>query len=184
MPRQKSSKKSNSVSQIKWGESYTSLFLGIVVVVVVAVLIFSFIKNGKNQVGQTQSTSTEANGQIAKPTSYVVKENDTLWDISGKMYGSGYNWVDIVAANKIENPDFLLVGETLIIPDVKPIKIEEAQSSLSIKEGSYSVKTGDSLWDISVRAYGDGYKWVELAKTNKLANPDLIYPGDLIKISR
>lgn len=185
MPRQKKTKKNNVVSQIKFGESYTSLFLGIVVVIVIAVLIFSFIRNNKTQLGQTQSTSTDANGLIAKPTTYVTKEGDSLWKISEKMYNTGYNWVDIVSANKISNPDILYVGTKLTIPDVEPKVVKDMQSVLpSIKGDSYVVKEGDNLWDISVRAYGDGFKWVSLAKANNLTNPDLIFPGNTIKITR
>ncbi len=181
MAKQKSK---NTASQIKWGESYTSLFLGIIVVIILAVLIFWFIK-GNNGNEMTQSNFTTED-EIAKPTTYVVKEGDHLWSISEKMYGSGYNWVDIVSENKLENPDSLYVGTKLTIPDVKPIKITEAQTigDGSINEDTYKVVEGDCLWDISLRAYGDAYKWTELAKTNEIVNPDIINVGDTIKIPR
>jgi nucleoid-associated protein YgaU len=184
VPRQKNSN-TNNTFKVRWGESYTSLFLGIVVVIVIAVLIFSFIKNGR-QLESTQSSSTVSENQMVKPGFYVSKEGDSLWKISEKFYGSGYNWVDIVSANKIENPDVLFTGVKLLIPDVKVIKVETIQAATapSIKGTAYTVKTGDNLWDIALRAYGDGYKWVELAKTNKLVNPDLIYEGNKIKIPR
>ncbi len=180
MPKQKNK---NATSQIKWGESYTSLFLGIIVVIILAVLIFWFIK-GNGGTDMTQSTSTEGS-EIAKPTTYTVKEGDHLWSISEKMYGSGYNWIDIVSENKIENPNYITVGEELTIPDVEPIKISDNQEDVnSIKEDSYTVKEGDCLWTISLRAYGDAYKWTELAKANNIANPDIIDIGDVIKIPR
>jgi len=181
MPKQKTK---NGISKIKWAESYTSLLLGIIVVIILAVLIFWFIK-GNGQNSMTQSTSTTGE-EIAKPTTYKVKEGDHLWSISEKMYGTGYNWVDIVSENKIENPDYLTVGTELMIPDVEPIKISENQQEIvnSIKEDSYKVNEGDCLWDISLRAYGDAYKWNELAKANNITNPDIIHVGDVIKIPR
>jgi lysozyme len=179
MAKQKS-KKSNT--SIKLRESYTSLFLGIVVVVVIAVLIVAFFKNQKQELTQSSSTVAE-NQNITKD--YVVKEQDSLWKISEKIYGSGYNWVDIVKENKIQNPNLLYVGTKLIIPNVKPIRIAAVQdSSESITDNSYTIKTGDNLWDIAVRAYGDGYKWTELSHVNKLTNPDLIFAGNKIIIPR
>ena len=63
---------------------------------------------------------------------------------------------------------------------------DEAKVSrtMRIVEETYTVVEGDSLWDIAVRSYGDGYQWVKIAKANNLANPDLIYPGNVFKIPR
>jgi len=184
----------NSVfSQVKWGESYTSLFLGIVVVVVAAVLVFSFLK-GRNFNGftSTQSTSTvEQQADKALPKTYQVKQGDDLWNISEKIYGSGYNWVDLANANKMENPGLLYVGTKLAIPDVKPRIVKNnadsvvnVQNANSITGSTYNVVKGDYLWEIAVRAYGDGYKWVEIAKVNKLVNPDVIHSGNVLKLPR
>lgn len=42
----------------------------------------------------------------------------------------------------------------------------------------YTVVRGDSLWKIAVAQYGSGYKWVEIARANKLVNPGLIHAGN------
>src|ERR1035437_3573802 len=109
-------KKAGFLSQIKWGESYTSLFLGAVVVVVALVLAFSFIKS-KNLLNkeQTQSTSTVKEQVNAAPKTYTVKSGDYLWSISEKVYGSGYNWVDLANVNNLENPGVLYAGTKLIV---------------------------------------------------------------------
>jgi len=54
----------------------------------------------------------------------------------------------------------------------------------TIKGTSYTVVSGDNLWDISVRAYADGYKWPEIARVNNLTNPDLIHSGNTLKLPR
>ena len=46
----------------------------------------------------------------------------------------------------------------------------------------YVVQEGDTLWDICVRFYGDGTKYAEVATKNGIVNPDLIYPGQVIKL--
>lgn len=52
----------------------------------------------------------------------------------------------------------------------------------AISGAVYTVKTGDSLWNIAVRAYNNGYKWVDIAKANNLTNPSIIHSGNVLKI--
>jgi nucleoid-associated protein YgaU len=181
-------KKVGFLSQIKWGESYTSLFLGAVVVVVALVLVFSFIKS-KNLLnnGQTQSTSTTKEQVNAMPKTYTVKSGDYLWSIAEKVYGSGYNWVDLAKANNLENPGVIFAGTKLTVPNVAPKEITvqvTPKVTNPIMGNSYTVVKGDFLWDIAVRAYGDGYKWTEIAKANNLVNPDYIFSGNVLKLPR
>ncbi|MGA2968080.1 MAG: LysM peptidoglycan-binding domain-containing protein, partial [Candidatus Levyibacteriota bacterium] len=49
---------------------------------------------------------------------------------------------------------------------------------------TYTVKSGDYLWSIAIRAYGDGYQWVKIAKANNLTNPDLIFSGNVLQLPR
>lgn len=44
----------------------------------------------------------------------------------------------------------------------------------------YIVQKGDTLAKIAQRVYGDGSKWTEIANFTGLANPKLIYPGDVV----
>ena len=186
----KSTNNNSFLSQIKWGESYTSLFLGAVVVVVALILVFSFLKGKTDQTQQTTSTSVTAEEQVVNgkivPKTYTVKEGEDLWNIAQNLYGSGYNWVDLASENKLTNPSVIEVGAKLTVPNVKaktPTGDEVAQVN-SIKGTSYTVVTGDYLWDISLRAYGDGFKWIEIAKANSIVDPNIIHPGNVLKLPR
>jgi flagellar biogenesis protein FliO len=76
----KPKKSENFFSQIKWGESYTSLFLGALVVIIAIVLVFSFLKDRNNMLKQTSSTSTEnAQALELKSKLYTVKVGDDLF---------------------------------------------------------------------------------------------------------
>lgn len=49
----------------------------------------------------------------------------------------------------------------------------------------YTIKEGDTLWDIALRAHADGYRWVDIYRANKeITNPDLIYVGQVIVIPK
>ena len=47
---------------------------------------------------------------------------------------------------------------------------------------SYTVKKGDSLWDICRRMYGDGSLAYKLATANNIKNPNLIFPGQVLTL--
>ncbi len=52
------------------------------------------------------------------------------------------------------------------------------------EERTYTVKPGDSLSKIAKAVYGDAGKWNAIYKANQdaIKNPDLIYPGQVLKL--
>ena len=133
-----------------------------------------------NNPANTSSTSTEAK-------TYTVKAGDTLWSISESEIGSGYNWIDIKSANKLKNANRIEEGQLLFIPNVNPKQktvTQIAPKPSAIGGNDYVVARGDNLWEIAVRAYGDGYRWTEIAKANNLQNPGVIVPNQTLLIPR
>ncbi|MCD4813515.1 LysM peptidoglycan-binding domain-containing protein [bacterium] len=43
---------------------------------------------------------------------------------------------------------------------------------------AYTIRPGDTLWDIAKWVLKDPFQWPEMLKYNYIENPDLIYPGD------
>lgn len=186
------------VKIIKSAESTISVILGILVVVVVGILLFKYFRNyaltsrESREKEENIEFPEEVEGEEEKPlmtvpAKYMVVTGDSLWKISEKYYGSGYNWVDIQKENKIIQPDKILIGHELTIPDV-PVRqalVSKPQiTEKPIAQEKYTVVKGDNLWKISVRAYQDGYKWLAIAKANRLVNPGLIHPGNVLVIPR
>lgn len=66
-------------------------------------------------------------------------------------------------------------------PDFSDVK---SGSSSTGEERTYTVKAGDSLSKIAKAEYGDANKWRRIWEANKdkIKDPDLIHPGQDLKI--
>lgn len=47
---------------------------------------------------------------------------------------------------------------------------------------TYTVVSGDTLWAIAEKFYGDGSKYPQIAEASGVPNPDLIHPGQVLTI--
>lgn len=98
-------------------ESYISIGLGLLVVIVVGLLLYNYFTS-RNKTETPQENLTEEATTSAKPGStYIVQSGDTLWTISEKSYGTGYSWNLIAQANNLSNSDELEAGMELKIPE-------------------------------------------------------------------
>ncbi len=163
------------------------MILGAIVIVVVGVLVVNYFKDRGGKLPFFSNGNKVEISENEVKTHTVVK-GDNLWKIAEKYYGSGYNWVDIAKENKLADAGVIAEGQKLTIPNVEPktatVKEVKTVSTESITGVTYQVVKGDSLWTIAVRAYGDGYKWTEIAKANKLINPGLIHSGNILALPR
>jgi len=119
---------------------------------------------------------------------YTVSQGDTLWSIAEREYGSGYNWIDLANSNTLQSPNRIESGQVLFLPNVKPrlqtVSTTPTDREEPISGTEYIVQKGDNLWKIAVRAYGDGYKWPEVAKINNLTNPGILFVNQSIRLPR
>ncbi|OGW41624.1 MAG: hypothetical protein A2010_14895 [Nitrospirae bacterium GWD2_57_9] len=69
---------------------------------------------------QQRTTSLES---VASSGTYIIKQGDTLWDISNSFLRDPFLWPFIWKANpSITNPDLIYPGNTLVIPNMAPIE--------------------------------------------------------------
>lgn len=185
-------------------ESLLSLFFGIVVVAATAFLAYHYLnpraQNAKTvlvpsvinsipvpgvvEPNNTNGQLTPAASTAATVDTHVIQSGDTLWSIAEKYYGTGFDWHQIAAANPQVSPTNLTIGEKLTIPNSNLKAASEVTTEAKITGNSYTVVHGDTLWDIALRAYGDPYRWLDLARTNHLANPSIIHSGNVFTIPR
>ncbi|MBT0903807.1 LysM peptidoglycan-binding domain-containing protein [Streptococcus infantarius subsp. infantarius] len=96
---------------------------------------------------------------------YTVRSGDTLSGIASK-FGTSYQ--ALASLNGISNSNLIYVGQVLRI-----------NGSASTGSVYYTVRVGDNLSAIASR-YGTSYQ--SIAALNGLANPNLIYVGQTLKI--
>ena len=172
------------LKNFKLNESAISTLLGALVVVVIGILIFNYFNRGQESLTSeelseriTVSEEVDKIDNKGLPAKHTVQANENLWKLAIAYYQDGYQWSKIAEANNLVNPDLLFVDQELTIPQIE-VSQKESQIGETISGEKYIVKTGDSLWTIALRAYGDAYKWTEIAEANNLVNPNLIHAGN------
>lgn len=126
-----------------------------------------------NSSSSDQSSSATTNTE-ASAASYTVKSGDTLSGIASQ-YNTTVN--QIVSLNQLSNPNLIYVGQVL---KLKNSQTTNSSSSSSSTAGTYTVKAGDTLSAIASR-YSTSSS--TLASLNSLSNPNLIYVGQVLKVS-
>jgi len=133
-----------------------------------------------------------ANTYIAAPADsfYVVQPGDTLSGIAQAFYGNSNLWPTIFNANtdKIADPHWIYPNQQLLIPAAVYTTSTTTNTTMAAQTGRglgpYTVLSGDTLSGIAAYAYGNGNAWwgIYQANTDKISNPDLIFPGQVLAI--
>ncbi|AVK63231.1 gamma-D-glutamyl-meso-diaminopimelate peptidase [Lactobacillus sp. CBA3606] len=112
-----------------------------------------------------------ATGQAANAASVTVKQNDTVWGLA-QQHG-----VSVKSIEKLNQQ--ALNGNTSLIYVGQKLQVSGKSGQTSSAKGTYTVKAGDTLWDLA-----DAYQTTvqKLQKLNGLSS-DLIVTGQTLKVS-
>jgi len=116
---------------------------------------------------QSQSFASAREGV----TSYLIQPGDTLLDIATR---TGVSLEKLIGLNQIQNPDVIIAGKSLQLEGSAAVGQAAAAVPASSSSGRYTVKNGDTLWDISV---AKSISVNELIKLNNLDNADQLSVG-------
>lgn len=100
---------------------------------------------------------------------YTVQAGDTLSSIAAKF---GTSWQTLQSLNGLADPNKIYPGQVLKVPGGAAPTPPSAQT--------YTVQSGDTLSGIASKF---GTSWQHLAQLNGLSNPNLIYPGQVLKVN-
>ena len=84
----------------------------------------------------------------------------------------------------VEEPAIVeeIIEEPLVEEAIVEEVIAEPMKEESVKK-QYTVKKHDTLWDLATRFYNNPYQWKTIWDNNSyIADPDLIYPGDMLSV--
>lgn len=93
-----------------------------------------------------------------------VKKGDTLWGIAEKYLGSGSRYREIMSLNSLTSVT-IHPGLVLSIPGTNASANEAAK-----KTKTYTVKKGDTLWDIATKYLKNGSRYVEIMSLSKITS--------------
>lgn len=115
----------------------------------------------------TISGAYSSNTNTESVATYTVKTGDCLSAIGKRL---GVSWLDIANRNGIHSPYTIFPGQVLTVA---------SGSQLTNRSQYYTVRSGDTLSGIAVQ-YNTNYQ--TLANLNGIANPNLIYKGQTIRL--
>lgn len=107
---------------------------------------------------------------------HVVRDGDTLWDLSQK-YSTSVS--AIAKANRISSSDYLQIGQKIKIPGSHSGSSSSTGHASSSKTSRHVVVSGETLSSIASK---HGTTTGAIQTANSLSNPNLIYVGQVLKI--
>lgn len=105
---------------------------------------------------------------------YTVETGDTL-SIIAQKYGTTVQ--ELASINNISNPNLIYPGQQIRVLTNSTVKGDETRGTGSI---TYTVRVGDTLSQIA-KAYN--VTVAHIVEINNIQNPNLIYPGEKLRIT-
>lgn len=114
---------------------------------------------------------------VENPT---VAFDDGVVTIGGQVDTQATKEKAVLLAGNVKGVEKVSDDGLTVKPAPEPPKEPEPEFTF------YTIVSGDSLWKIASKFYGNGSKWNTLFEENKevIKDPDLIYPGQVIRVPK
>ena len=124
----------------------------------------------------------------AEPRTHKVMEGDTLWGLAEHYYGQGWRYKNIAEVNSLTNEDELRVGMKLTIPPLAAASRATVSASKPALTSSgakaYTIREGDTLYDIASQLLGTGSRWEEIMTMNPGLEANRLRVGKSLQIPK
>ncbi|PNY80546.1 BON domain-containing protein [Deinococcus koreensis] len=143
-------------------------------------------------VSDAEIKELEESSKVAKAVNHAIRSNGELSDDPLDVLQSGKS---VILRGVVDNDHELrLLEQTargvsgVAGVDMSGVRVAQGAKELAREKDQasgdtvYTVKPGDSLSAIAQKYYGDPMQYKKIAHYNNISNPDLIHPGDKLKI--
>ena len=145
--------------------------------------------------GPSPPLEFQHHGNSAGDTMHTVHRGETLRSICSEHYGDSGLAGAVARWNSLPNPDKLEKGPTIALPtraslsignltpSTKTTTTVQHTRSTTLKMGSYTVQSGDTLSELAYKLMGTSKKTTELFNCNRnvMPDPDTITPGMVLQ---
>ncbi|GHF35044.1 osmotically-inducible protein OsmY [Deinococcus metalli] len=144
------------------------------------------------QISDSEIKELEDSSKVAKAVLHAIRGNGELSDDPIDVLQSGKS---VILRGVVDNDHELrLLEQTargvsgVAGVDLSGVKVAQGAKELAKEKDTtsgdtvYTVKPGDSLSAIAQKYYGDAMEYKKIAHYNNISNPDLIHPGDKLRI--
>ncbi|MEV0034068.1 LysM peptidoglycan-binding domain-containing protein [Nocardia sp. NPDC050793] len=102
---------------------------------------------------------------------HTMRDGDTLFALARRFYGNGQLWPLIARANNIDDPNTIPIGTVVVIPEAgrEPTR-------------THTVRSGEVLFDLAQRFYGNPELWPLIAQANGIIEPRRLQIGTVLVI--
>jgi nucleoid-associated protein YgaU len=139
--------------------------------------LFDFASNlGKKLFGSNEDPAEKIQSHIESDNPGIDGLTVTVEDGVATLTGSAKNQAAYEKA-------ILMAGNVQGIKEVKADALQLEDTTTS-EVGYYTIQAGDSLWAIAQKHLGNGNHYTKIFEANKevIKDPDMIYPGQKIRI--
>lgn len=122
--------------------------------------------------------ATETNGRPADRLVVQADRNVVLYGSDGEALWASGTQTD----NPLPAPEPEPVAAAEQAADPAPVVEEVPPPPPAPAAQTYTVESGDTLWAVAERFYGDGSRYQEIANASGIDNPDVINVGQVLTI--
>lgn len=143
--------------------------------------LFNFAKNiGKRIFKKEDDEQTQG----AALQGHITEDNPGIEDLTVEVQGDTAVLKGKAASAEALEKAVLMAGNAMGIENVEAAEVEAPEQTATVEY--YEIQSGDSLWKIADKVYGNGSEYTKLFEANRevIKDPDLIFPGQIIRVPK